>query len=150
MADQQAIRSNATRLLFVLLVPLALGVTECNSPQQDRILELVNQTRAQHGLPALAQNPRLALQADVWAERLAELGALSHSNGQGYIWETDPGTGGEIVGYGTSIEQVHQGYLNSPPHLANILNPSFRSAGGGYAEAGGRVYTVVQFHSSTP
>lgn len=135
--------------LLLLLAPLVMGAQQCGSAEQDRVIQLVNAERARAGLPALTMNATLNLDADGWASHLASTTQLAHSNGRGYTWERIGG--GENVGKGSSIDEVHVAYMNSAPHRAAILNPSFRFVGAGH-EIGvdGRVYTVIQFTFTDP
>ncbi len=135
-----------------LLAVLALCVA-CESTPADRneVLNLVNRSRAEAGLPALRENVTLAIKADDWAKHLRDICDLEHSklsDGAPKEWMKL----GENVGYGGSIAQVHQAYLNSPGHKANIMDPSFTSMGTAavWGECDGfkRVFTVHEFMKS--
>lgn len=142
-------RAGKLSLVFALLAPFVMGAQQCGSAEQDRVVQLVNAERARAGLPALQVNVKLNLDADGWADRLAAAGTLSHSNGQGYTWERIGG--GENVGMGSSIDEVHVAYMNSPPHRAAILNGAFRYVGAGHSVApNGRTFTVIQFTFNDP
>lgn len=139
-------RARALRLAIATLMVLLMGttLTSCRSSEQARVAELVNQTRAQYGRSALRDNLQLDEKAQAWAEHLARNNTLAHSNlpsGISYQWRSLA----ENVGYGGSIEQVHQAYLNSPGHRANILDPRWNYMGTGVAWRGSRVFTVQVF-----
>ncbi len=139
-------RTRALRLAIATLMVLLMGttLTSCRSSEQARVAELVNQTRAQYGRSALRDNLQLDEKAQAWAEHLARNNTLAHSNlpsGISYQWRSLA----ENVGYGGSIEQVHQAYLNSPGHRANILDPRWNYMGTGVAWRGSRVFTVQVF-----
>ncbi len=139
-------RTRALRLAIATLMVLLMGttLTSCRSSEQARVAELVNQTRAQYGRSALRDNLQLDEKAQAWAEHLARNNTLAHSNlpsGITYQWRSLA----ENVGYGGSIEQVHQAYLNSPGHRANILDPRWNYMGTGVAWRGSRVFTVQVF-----
>ncbi len=134
------------RLAIATLLVLLLGstLTACQSSEQVRVAQLVNQTRAQSGRSYLRDNLQLDQKAQAWAEYLAGQNTLQHSNlpsGITYQWRSLA----ENVGYGGSIEQGHQAYLNSPGHRANILGPRWNSMGTGVAWRGSRVFTVQVF-----
>jgi uncharacterized protein YkwD len=125
----------------------------CESTPADRaeVLRLVNQSRAEAGLPPLKENLTLAIKADNWARHLRDKCDLEHSrlaDGAPKEWRKL----GENVGYGGSIAQVHQAYLNSPGHRANILDPAYTSMGTAavWGECDGyrRVFTVHEFMKS--
>lgn len=139
-------RARALRLAIATLMVLLMGttLTSCRSSEQARVAELVNQTRAQYGRSSLRDNLQLDNKAQAWAEHLARYNTLEHSNlpsGITYQWRSLA----ENVGYGGSIEQVHQAYLNSPGHRANILDPRWNYMGTGVAWRGSRVFTVQVF-----
>jgi uncharacterized protein YkwD len=56
---------------------------------------------------------------------------------------------GENVGYGGTIAAIHEAYLNSPGHRANIMDPTFTEIGAaavwGDCEGQHRVFTVQEF-----
>ena len=115
-----------------------------------QILTLVNQARATArkcgitsyaAAPALRLNTLLTNAAQLHSQDMASKNFFSHtgSNGsspftritaQGYRWST----AGENIaaGYGTA-QTVVAGWLTSPGHCANIMNPRFKELGVGYA-----------------
>ncbi len=140
-------RRMACTLVGALIV---LTLAGCESTQGDRqhVLDLVNQSRAQNGLPAVRENFELDVKADNWAQHLRNVCALSHStlsDGAPPAWRKL----GENVGYGGDIDQVHTAYMNSPGHRANILDRGFTQMGSaavwGTCDGGRRVFTVQEF-----
>ncbi len=114
-------------------------------------LDAVNQSRSVDRMcgstpspaaPPVEWNDALAMAAYLHSEDMALNGFLSHtgSNGsspgdritrQGYDWRT---YGENIaVGYRT-VSEVMQGWLASPGHCRNIMNPAFEEIGAAYAE----------------
>ena len=139
-------KTRALRLAAAVLLVLVMGtaLTSCRSSEQARVAELVNQSRAQYGRSYLRDNLQLDQKAQAWAEYLASLNTLKHSNlpsGITYQWRSLA----ENVGYGGSIEQVHSAYMNSAGHRANILDPRWNYMGTGVAWRGSRVFTVHVF-----
>lgn len=139
-------RTNKGRLGFlVVLLSGALLLAACGmNADQQRAFDLVNQSRAAAGLPALHHDNTAKDKAQAWAEHLAAKGSLSHSNlasGMDSGWTAL----GENVGYGGSIDHVHTQYMNSSGHRANILNKGFTHLGTGVAQGNGRTYTVQVF-----
>jgi len=134
------------RLAIAALLVLVMGstLTSCRSSEQARVADLVNQTRAQYGRSYLRDNLQLDQKAQAWAEHLARVNTLKHSDlpeGISYQWRSLA----ENVGYGGSIDQVHQAYMNSPGHRANILDSRWNYMGTGVAWRGNRVFTVQVF-----
>ena len=66
------------RLGALLLVFVALLSTGC-TPEQTEILTLVNETRAEHGLPPLLPDLAAMDKAQAWAEHMAGNDLLAHS-----------------------------------------------------------------------
>ena len=106
------------------------------------VLRLVNEVRQQEGLSPLQTNSDIQGAAQVRAEELATLFDHTRPNGRPCYTALDEAgisywTAGENIatGYATP-QQVVEGWLNSPPHRANILNSSFTTIGIGYHAAG--------------
>ena len=125
----------------------------CESKPEERaaVINLVNDTRIAHGLKPLEENVQLDMKADDWAVHLRNICDLEHS----HLADGAPGNWlklGENVGYGGDIAQVHDAYLNSPGHRANILDASYTSMGAaavwGNCDGWHRVFTVQVFMKS--
>ncbi len=136
----------ALRVGFIAAVVavIVLTLSAC-SPEEDRGADLVNYSRNTNGLPSLGINIDLYFKAQGWSQRLAAEQRLSHSylpDGIGYPWRKL----GENVGYGYSMDQVHQAFMNSSGHRANILDRSFDAMGIGVTRDGaGRFWVVQEF-----
>jgi len=134
--------------MLVLVAPLlVVGLAACDpTPDQESVRAHVNDSRQAHGLHALGDDLAVRLKAQDWAGRLAEAGDLSHSalsSGlDGVPWVAVA----ENVGRGSSIGSVHDAYMRSPSHRANILDPRWDRMGTGHAVGrDGSVYTVHVF-----
>ena len=137
-----------SRLALLLAAPLlVLGLAACDpTPEQDTVRRLVNETRRAHGLNALEDDPSVRLKAQGWADHLAATGSLAHSDLSGGLDHVPWVALAENVGRGASIEQVHQTYLGSSRHRANVLDRRWERIGTGHAVGrDGRVYTVQIF-----
>ncbi len=111
---------------------------------------LINQDRAQNGLPPLAWSPCLAYVAGQNAQRMAAQGFISHTNGPTLDLACGLGNyAGENVGYtsaGINDAQLNTMFMNSAPHRANILNPAYHYVGTAWAVApNGYAYIAVEF-----
>ena len=127
-----------------LVAVLATLLTGCLSPEQRQVTDLLNRTRAESGVPDLRQHDELQAKAQAWAERLAAEGGLRHSllsDGVSAPWRAL----GENVGVGATVDSVHQAFLGSPRHRANIVDRRYNNVGTGVAIANGRVYVVQVF-----
>jgi uncharacterized protein YkwD len=131
---------------LALLVPavaaLLLLLTGC-TPEQQAVFDKVNASRAQAGMGALLPSPDAMNKAQAWADHIAQSGALAHSTlaaGMPEGWTKL----GENVGRGPSIDAVYQGFLDSPGHRANLLDPTFNWVGTGVAISPDGTVVVVQ------
>ena len=95
-------------VVAVLVAVVVMALAAC-SPEEDRGKDLVNQSRSSVGLAQVGTNVDLYFKALNWSRKLANDQALSHSSlpdGNGYRWCRL----GENVGYGYSMDQVHQAF----------------------------------------
>jgi uncharacterized protein YkwD len=109
------------------------------------VLALVNQARAQHGLPPLTLDNRLVAAAREHAVDMAR-GRFCRHNGRdgskardrmrrnGYPYNNWAGE--NIICSRRSAEAMVQWWLNSPPHRRNILHGHFRHIGVGVSMNG--------------
>jgi uncharacterized protein YkwD len=108
----------------------------------------INQFRAQNGLRALRWDARLALGAQGHADDMAArhyfahytpegLGLADRIEPTGYIPNNPDWTLSENLGFGTSTlsspAATVNGWMNSPPHRENLLDPQIEDVGVGVA-----------------
>lgn len=114
-------------LAFVVAAAL-LGACESTKPELDAVRSSVNASRAAAGLPPVHENLQLDIKADGWAQTMRNQCRIWHSrlaDGAPSNWRKL----GENVGMGGNVAQIHQAYMNSPGHRANILDPRFTQMG---------------------
>lgn len=110
------------------------------------VVRLVNEARAEAGLEALQVAQGVQAAAQVRAVEQETL--FSHTRPDGSSCFTalkDAGVAyrgaGENIAYGQkSPAEVMQGWMNSPGHRANILNPQFTTIGVGFHQGANGVY----------
>ncbi|MDY7104047.1 MAG: CAP domain-containing protein [Actinomycetota bacterium] len=116
---------------------------------QNGSFTLLNEYRAHHGRRVLRNSPSLRNKAQAWAEYLARLDRLVHSNlphGVPPVWTSLA----ENVGYGANYRRIHTMWVRSDSHRVNMLNPRFDSVGVGMAWSGSnRLYAVHVFADFT-
>jgi len=126
----------------VLATALLAG---CLSEDQSTVQNQINSSRAAAGVQRLADYGTSDTKAQNWANYLASIGTIKHSNlTDGY----QSGTWcrlGENVGMGPSLSAIHSAFMNSPSHRANILSPYYDHIGTGVAKRGNTYYVVHEF-----
>jgi uncharacterized protein YkwD len=133
----------------VLAQPFGAPELENASAVSQRILKLANEARARSrrcggtqfsSAPPLKLENRLNDAASVQARDMAKHDMLEHEGTdgstpatrvtrQGYTWRT---VGENIASGPTSADEVMEGWLDSPGHCANLMNPRFTEMGIGF------------------
>lgn len=140
---------------FLIAIPIlmaagAFAQQAANAEQQ--LLRDVNQERKAHGLPTLKPDIALADAARKHAQKMAAQGTASHqfrgepnqlararAAGAHFSWLS------ENVDEGTSATTIHQSFMKSPLHRANILDRDMDSIGIGIVEGNGHLFAVEDF-----
>ena len=133
--------------------PAPAPVTYEDHTYEQQVVDLVNQIRAQDGLPALAYDARLDHGAEAHTAHQATVRQMAHDGiGDGAPQDRMLAAGwnwawGENAAVGqTTPEQVVREWMASPGHRANILNPDFRFLAVGFNTASdGRPYWTQSF-----
>jgi putative cell wall-binding protein len=129
------------------LVDAARGIVEVPVLCETTLLILVNTDRVLRGLAPYASLPAAAAIAESWSAHLAATQGLSHNGALGDQLDAAgiPWRGwGENVAYSYSAVDVHSLLMNSPVHLANVLDPGFTHIGIGCALDGNGTVWVTQ------
>jgi uncharacterized protein YkwD len=133
---------------------------------EDTILRLINVVRKRRGLSALKPSNALAFLARRHSRDMCRTGEFMHESeafptGWRRFMERMKilglRDGGENIAYRTMTEDrkkwaisIVKGWVGSPPHLKNILEPSFRYAGVGIGQCGSKIVYVTQVFSGEP
>lgn len=155
----------ATRSAPVVAPGVAPGVVPAQAPvaalapaavtaTAQQVVDATNAQRAAVGAGAVRWNACLQPFSERWAATLAGRGALAHQDLQPILTACALSSTGENVamGYDTA-SAVMTGWMNSPGHRANILNPAFTQIAIGLATDGaGRRYWTMNLGAgaSTP
>lgn len=110
----------------------------------------INQLRASRGLGTLTVDPELTAVARQWAATMAGQGRIFHASDLSQGVSADWQKLGENVGVGNDVPRLFQAFVDSPSHLANLVDPSFTRVGVGVVNAGGRLYTAHRFMALAP
>lgn len=103
-----------------------------------QVVDLVNAERVKEGLAPLTINTKVQAAAQVRARECEQ--SFSHTRPNGSSFATalkeqnvSYRSAGENIAWGQrSPEEVMKGWMNSPGHRANIMNPNFTTIGVGY------------------
>jgi uncharacterized protein YkwD len=112
----------------------------------------VNKERAKEGLSALTTNNTITAAGNVRAKEIVQSFSHTRPNGSSpFTALKEAGisyqAAGENIAYGQKTPQeVVTGWMNSPGHRANIMNPNFGKVGiGVYKASNGTIYWTQLF-----
>jgi len=151
-------------LLFFILASLTITASSASSqangsPDEQALLQLANQARAQHHLPPLTWDNALAIAARNhlrWVIR--NPGELRHQ----YPGEPDlvarGGNAGarfstiseNIAAHGQTPADLHNIWMTTPVHRANLLDPKLNVVGIAVGENQGLLFAVQDFGRDVP
>lgn len=134
-------------LLVVALATVGLGVAAgADSGTESEFISKINSSRASAGLAPLAANGNLTSYARQHTADMMDAGEIYHSSSAelgaagGSGWDKM----GENVGKGQSPTSLHQAFMDSPGHKANILG-DYNYVGVGTGSKDGYLYVTVIF-----
>jgi len=139
---------------LVVVAGFAVGAAHAEPTPQafsSRLVELINQARAQNGLHSLTVTSGTSTVARNWTEHLDRAQALSHNPDLGPELESHGSPRwtmyGENVGEGptSSADTLFKAYMNSPEHRDNILGSKFRYLGIGVVFDGSTAWNTLDF-----
>jgi hypothetical protein len=138
----------AATLVAALLTAAGIALAPAAHAGGGAFVSMINSARASRGLPALASSGELASVAASWSRHMASTGTLAHNPGltaqvSGYRYV------GENVGYGPDEATIHQAFMNSAAHRANILDRDYTQVGVAVVAAGGRLWVTEVFRAPT-
>ncbi len=146
-----------TRPFVFLLIVLGLVAgselssavaTEFLSAQEAELGRLLNTERVARGLPELSNSAALRTVARRHAQRMMTSGGIFHNERlREDVEAVFPAWAsiGENVGVGPSIPGVHQAFMDSPGHRANVLDPDWGWMGIGVVTGGSRLFMTENF-----
>lgn len=133
--------------LVVALATIGLGASAgADSGSEQAFLSAINSTRGANGLPPLQMDGGLRSYARSHTADMIAAGDIFHSSSAEL--QAAAGSGwtklGENVGRGGSVSGLHQAFLDSPAHKANIL-ADYNYVGIGTDTSSGVLYVTVVF-----
>lgn len=129
----------------VLLIPLQAQRADALADQEAEFATMVNDTRQRTEAQNLRLSERLSELARRHSRQMARRGELFHSDLRRLFRGFNYRMVGENVGYGGSLDQLLQAFLDSPPHRQNLLG-QWRKTGVGVYEQDGRVWITQLFY----
>jgi uncharacterized protein YkwD len=121
----------------------------------EQVFALGNQARAQAGEARLVWDPDLAEAALDHCRRMAAEGPLSHRYGGELSLTARAAKAGayfslieENIAIGPTPGAIHQSWMQSPEHRANLLNPQVNHVGIAIVSARGVLYAVADFSAA--
>lgn len=121
-------------------------------PQTEQLFALANQARAANSAGPLKWDAALAAAALAHCRRMAAEGEISHRYGGEQDLTDRAGHAGahfslieENIAVGSYVDRIHQGWMESPGHRANMLNPQVNRVGIAVVRANGVDYAVADF-----
>jgi hypothetical protein len=128
-------------------LPATVSARSGVADQAIQLLNLVNADRANAGLAPVHPRADVAAIAQGWTAQMVAAGTLSHNDAY-FSADTHQAIGaqaeGENVGFSGSMEAVELGFMNSPHHRANILDPRFTAIGIGVQQSSSGAWWVTQ------
>ncbi|MGH9021855.1 MAG: CAP domain-containing protein [Acidimicrobiia bacterium] len=109
-----------------------------------RLAELINDLRSRNGLVVLEVHPVLEAKASSWASTMALQRRIWHSvvpDGITIQWSRL----GENVGMAPSVDEIHQAFVTSPLHYANLVHPDYRYVGLGVSVVEDTLFVAQEF-----
>lgn len=157
-----ALRPIALLLLWLAAAPAAALETGDLPALRERALALVNEARQAEGLAPLEAGAALAAAAQKHAEDMARRDYYGHASPEGETvrdrYRAEGGSDWRLVAENIAtcrrcrpppdaarVRAFQQGWMDSPPHRENILDPGLTRFGFGIAATAERTYAVQTF-----
>lgn len=151
------------RRLLILIAILTLVAPAVPAQQgatvaEQYLLQMTNQHRAEHHLPALAWDSALARAASNHARVIAahpgpaehqypgeaDLKSRTYAAGAHYSSVSE-----NVAGHATAPTEFDRAWMNSPVHRANILDPNSTAIGIAVVQRGSYLFAVEDFSHAT-
>ncbi|HZP22209.1 MAG TPA: FecR domain-containing protein [Terriglobales bacterium] len=130
----------------------AIAGSKPPSRDEAELVQLINETRSEKGLPALVFDPRMGEAARKHTLLMVQHGSLSHQF-PGELPLPDrlddenipTDVEAENVAWDLNVFNGHQALIGDPPHLRNILDPRVNVVGVSVIPSGDHVYITEDF-----
>jgi uncharacterized protein YkwD len=130
---------------IVMLIPLHAQRAEAVSDEEATFGAMMNEVRDNHGVRTLRVTDRLSKLARRHSRQMAKRNQLFHSDLRRTFQNFNYRMVGENVGYGGSLDQLLDAFMDSPPHRENLVG-RWRRTGVGVYHEGDRVWITQLFY----
>jgi hypothetical protein len=134
-------------LLSVVLSLAVVGGSPASASSESEFVSRTQGARSSHGVRAYGVRSDLASVARRQAQRMAAQRTIYHNPNLGSEvgnWRSV----GENVGMGPSVASIHDAFMGSSSHRANILSTTFTEVGIGTAQGSdGKIYVSEVFRT---
>jgi hypothetical protein len=132
-------------LLIALVSSVLVGVAGPATAASGDLYAALNASRQASGLVPLVRDPRLDSVAQTWTSKMVSTQVLGHNPNTTSQVPSGWTRVGENVGYAGTDARLHQAWMDSSGHRANILG-AYTSVGIGWAkDSKGRVWATQVF-----
>ena len=135
--------------MLLVLTPAPMQLVSVDANAEAQFVERINQSRAAAGLPALRVASDLTAAARDHSAVMSAQSKLHHNPDLGTDvrnWRRVA----ENVGVGYGVSSLHNAFMDSPGHRANILDNQVTEVGiGVFAEGSGRIWVTEVFRLPT-
>lgn len=139
-------------IIFVLLLYSTAAFAQVDEAAARQLFDRINQARAEAGVGKLEWDDRLASAALPHAQLMADKRQLSHQfSGEPTARQRVNATGlrsnasGENVAMGPDVDNLCDGWMHSPPHRENILDPKYNASAIAVVRRGESLWAVQEF-----
>ncbi len=139
-------------LLVVSFLVSCTAFAQVDDAAAHQLFDRVNQARSQAGVGELRWDDKLAAAAAPHAQQMARQQQLSHQfPGEPPVRQriissgVRSNTSGENVAFGPDVDNLFNGWMNSPPHRANILEPKSNAGAIAVVRRGDSLWAVQDF-----
>jgi hypothetical protein len=133
------------------------GKEEILQPEAEQLFALANEARARHGAGMLEWDSALAAAARQHCLRMVAEGPISHRYaGEPDVSERASQLGAhfslieENVAVGPDPSEIHEEWMHSPGHRANLLSPDVDRVGVAVVASRGVLYAVADYERVVP
>lgn len=128
-----------------------LGAASTDSAEEACFRAKINAERSARNIPTLANSEPLNIIASTHSEEMAAAGTIYHNENLPNEEGVRPFAAvGENVGMGSSCQIIHDAFMASPGHKANILDRAYNELGVGVEERDGTLFVTEIFRDPAP